>query len=320
VNYFLLRIVICETVIVYGLAENALPIAMHSTYAQLLDGKALAQRIQTQLQEQVQQLVLANGRPPGLAVLMVGDNPASAAYVRGKERACAKVGIASFGRHYPTETSQAELEQMIQTLNQDERVDGILVQLPLPDHLDAVTLLHQIHPDKDADGLHPVNLGRLVRGENGLRSCTPAGVMRLLREYQIDVKGKNAVVVGRSILVGKPLTLMLLEADATVTIAHSRSQNLPELTRNADILIAAVGRPQLITADMVKPQSVVIDVGINRITEESGNSRLVGDVHFESVREVAQFLTPVPGGVGAMTVAMLLYNTVLSYTRSHSAC
>jgi methylenetetrahydrofolate dehydrogenase (NADP+)/methenyltetrahydrofolate cyclohydrolase len=293
---------------------------MHSTYAQLLDGKALAQRIQTQLQEQVQQLVLANGRPPGLAVLMVGDNPASAAYVRGKERACAKVGIASFGRHYPTETSQAELEQMIQTLNQDERVDGILVQLPLPDHLDAVTLLHQIHPDKDADGLHPVNLGRLVRGENGLRSCTPAGVMRLLREYQIDVKGKNAVVVGRSILVGKPLALMLLEADATVTIAHSRSQNLPELTRNADILIAAVGRPQLITADMVKPQSVVIDVGINRITEESGNSRLVGDVHFESVREVAQFLTPVPGGVGAMTVAMLLYNTVLSYTRSHSAC
>ena len=293
---------------------------MHSTYAQLLDGKALAQRIQAQLQEQVQQLVLANGRPPGLAVLMVGDNPASAAYVRGKERACAKVGIASFGRHYPTETSQAELEQMIQTLNQDERVDGILVQLPLPDHLDAVTLLHQIHPDKDADGLHPVNLGRLVRGENGLRSCTPAGVMRLLREYQIDVKGKNAVVVGRSILVGKPLTLMLLEADATVTIAHSRSQNLPELTRNADILIAAVGRPQLITADMVKPQSVVIDVGINRITEESGNSRLVGDVHFESVREVAQFLTPVPGGVGAMTVAMLLYNTVLSYTRSHSAC
>ena len=293
---------------------------MHSTYAQLLDGKALAQRIQTQLQEQVQQLVLANGRPPGLAVLMVGDNPASAAYVRGKERACAKVGIASFGRHYPTETSQSELEQMIQTLNQDERVDGILVQLPLPDHLDAVTLLHQIHPDKDADGLHPVNLGRLVRGENGLRSCTPAGVMRLLREYQIDVKGKNAVVVGRSILVGKPLALMLLEADATVTIAHSRSQNLPELTRNADILIAAVGRPQLITADMVKPQSVVIDVGINRITEESGNSRLVGDVHFESVREVAQFLTPVPGGVGAMTVAMLLYNTVLSYTRSHSAC
>src|SRR4028118_258744 len=291
---------------------------MDSSHAHLLDGKALAQRIQTQLQEQVEQLLSSYGRPPGLAVLMVGDNPASAAYVRNKERACAKVGITSFGRHFPTNTSQVELEETIQALNQDERVDGILVQLPLPDHLDAVTLLHQIHPDKDADGLHPVNLGRLVRGENGLRSCTPAGVMRLLREYQIDLKGKSAVVVGRSILVGKPLALMLLEADATVTIAHSRSQNLPELTRNADILIAAVGRPQLITADMVKPQSVVIDVGINRVTDETGKSRLVGDVDFDSVREVAQFLTPVPGGVGAMTVAMLLHNTVLSYTRARS--
>jgi len=291
---------------------------MNSTSAQLLDGKALAQRIQTQLSEQVQQLLLTNGRPPGLAVLMVGDNPASAAYVGGKERACAKVGIASFGRHFPTNTSQEELEQTIQALNQDERVDGILVQLPLPDHLDAVALLNQIHPDKDADGLHPVNLGRLVRGEMGLRSCTPAGVMRLLRAYDIDVKGKTAVVVGRSILVGKPLALMLLEADATVTVAHSRSQNLPDITRHADILIAAVGRPQFITPDMVKPQAVVIDVGINRINGESGKSRLVGDVHFDSVREVAQFITPVPGGVGAMTVAMLLHNTVLSYTKAHS--
>jgi methylenetetrahydrofolate dehydrogenase (NADP+)/methenyltetrahydrofolate cyclohydrolase len=291
---------------------------MDSSHAHLLDGKALAQRIQTQLQEQVEQLLSSYGRPPGLAVLMVGDNPASAAYVRNKERACAKVGITSFGRHFPTNTSQVELEETIQALNQDERVDGILVQLPLPDHLDAVSLLHQIHPDKDADGLHPVNLGRLVRGETGLRSCTPAGVMRLLREYQIDVKGKQAVVVGRSILVGKPLTLMLLEADATVTIAHSRSQNLAGLTRSADILIAAVGRPQLITADMVKPKAVVIDVGINRVTDETGKSRLVGDVDFDLVREVAQFLTPVPGGVGAMTVAMLLHNTVLSYTRAHS--
>ena len=291
---------------------------MDSSHAHLLDGKALAQRIQTQLQEQVEQLLSSYGRPPGLAVLMVGDNPASAAYVRNKERACAKVGITSFGRHFPTNTSQVELEETIQALNQDERVDGILVQLPLPDHLDSVSLLHQIHPDKDADRLHPVNLGRLVRGETGLRSCTPAGVMRLLREYQIDVKGKQAVVVGRSILVGKPLTLMLLEADATVTIAHSRSQNLAGLTRSADILIAAVGRPQLITADMVKPKAVVIDVGINRVTDETGKSRLVGDVDFDSVREVAQFLTPVPGGVGAMTVAMLLHNTVLSYTRAHS--
>ncbi len=290
---------------------------MDSSHSYLLDGKALAQRIQTQLQEQIKPLLSATGRPPGLAVLMVGDNPGSLAYVRGKERACAKVGIASFGRHFPANTSQVELEQTIQALNQDERVDGILVQLPLPEHLDSVSLLHQIHPDKDADGLHPVNLGRLVRGETGLRSCTPAGVMRLLREYQIDLKGKQVVVVGRSILVGKPLALMLLEADATVTIAHSRSHNLPEITRNADLLIAAVGRPQLITADMVKPKAVVIDVGINRITDENGKSRLVGDVDFDSVRKVAQFITPVPGGVGAMTVAMLLQNTVLSYTRSH---
>ena len=290
---------------------------MDSSHSYLLDGKALAQRIQTQLQEQIKPLLSATGRPPGLAVLMVGDNPGSLAYVRGKERACAKVGIASFGRHFPANTSQVELEQTIQALNQDERVDGILVQLPLPEHLDSVSLLQQIHPDKDADGLHPVNLGRLVRGETGLRSCTPAGVMRLLREYQIDLKGKQVVVVGRSILVGKPLALMLLEADATVTIAHSRSQNLPEITRNADILIAAVGRPQLITVDMVKPKAVVIDVGINRITDENGKSHLVGDVDFDSVREVAQFITPVPGGVGAMTVAMLLQNTVLSYTRSH---
>lgn len=290
---------------------------MDSSHSYLLDGKALAQRIQTQLQEQIKPLLSATGRPPGLAVLMVGDNPGSLAYVRGKERACAKVGIASFGRHFAANTSQVELEQTIQALNQDERVDGILVQLPLPDHLDSVSLLHQIHPDKDADGLHPVNLGRLVRGETGLRSCTPAGVMRLLREYQIDLKGKQVVVVGRSILVGKPLALMLLEADATVTIAHSRSHNLPEITRNADLLIAAVGRPQLITVDMVKPKAVVIDVGINRITDEDGKSRLVGDVDFDSVRKVAQFITPVPGGVGAMTVAMLLQNTVLSYTRSH---
>ncbi|HEY9707562.1 MAG TPA: bifunctional methylenetetrahydrofolate dehydrogenase/methenyltetrahydrofolate cyclohydrolase FolD [Oculatellaceae cyanobacterium] len=291
---------------------------MHSTYAHILDGKALAQRIQKQLSEEIQQQLSTTGRPPGLAVLMVGDNPASAAYVRGKERACAKVGIASFGRHFPTNTSQEELEQTIQALNQDERVDGILVQLPLPEHLNAESLLLHIHPDKDADGLHPVNLGNLVRGEPGLRSCTPAGVMRLLREYQIDVKGKQAVVVGRSILVGKPLALMLLEADATVTIAHSRSQNLADITRRADILIAAVGRPQLIAADMVKPKAVVIDVGTTRVTDESGQSRLAGDVQFDSVREVAEYLTPVPGGVGPMTVAMLLHNTVLSYTRSHS--
>lgn len=288
---------------------------MEDNIAKILDGKTLAQKIQTELQQQIQQLQPKLGRPPGLAVLMVGDNPASAAYVRNKERSCEKVGIASFGQHFPSQTSQAELEQAIRSLNQDERVDGILVQLPLPDHLDSVALLHQIHPDKDADGLHPVNLGHLVRQETGLRSCTPAGVMRLLEEYQINLKGKQAVVVGRSILVGKPLALMLLAADATVTIAHSRSQDLPAITRSADILIAATGKPNLITGDMVKPGAVVIDVGINRVTDDAGNSRLVGDVNFEQVKSVAGYVTPVPGGVGPMTVAILLQNTVWSYSQ-----
>ncbi len=281
--------------------------------ARLLDGKALAQKMQAQLAEQVQALQVQRGRPPGLAVLMVGDNPASATYVRNKERACASVGIASFGKHFPADTPQAELEAVIQSLNQDDRVDGILVQLPLPDHLNAVTLLNQILPEKDADGLHPTNLGRLVRGEPGLRSCTPAGVMRLLQEYEIDPKGKQAVVIGRSILVGKPQALLLLEANATVTIAHSKTPDLDAIARTADILIVAVGRPLLITAGHVKPGAVVVDVGMNRILDDTGKERLVGDVDFKSVQSVASFLTPVPGGVGPMTVTMLLQNTVQSY-------
>jgi len=291
---------------------------MKSVYPQLLDGKALAQRIQDQLKAEVERLKSTYGRPPGLAVLMVGDNPASAAYVRNKERACAKVGIASFGQHFPADVSQSEVEQTIDRLNQDPNVDGILLQLPVPEHLNAVYLLHKIAPDKDVDGLHPLNLGRLVRGETGLQSCTPAGVMRLLREYQIDVKGKHALVVGRSILVGKPMALMLLEADATVTVAHLRTQNLPELIRQADILITAAGCPNLITADQVKPNAIVIDVGINRVTDAQGKSSLVGDVDFDAVRDMTQFITPVPGGVGPMTVTMLLQNTVFSYTKTHS--
>lgn len=289
---------------------------METKTAKLLDGKALATKIHKELSFRITELQAKIGRPPGLAVLMVGDNPASAAYVRNKERACAKVGIASFGKHFPKETTQGELEEVIAALNQDQQVDGILVQLPLPPHLDAVTLLHQIAPDKDADGLHPVNLGRLVRGEGGLRSCTPYGVMRLLQEYEIPLRGKQAVVVGRSILVGKPMALMLLEADATVTIAHSRSQDLNIITKNADILVAAVGIPGLITAEMIKPGAVVVDVGMNRVTDASGNSRLVGDVHWESSASVAGFITPVPGGVGPMTVAILLQNTVTSYAKT----
>ncbi|WP_416672745.1 bifunctional methylenetetrahydrofolate dehydrogenase/methenyltetrahydrofolate cyclohydrolase FolD [Egbenema bharatensis] len=281
--------------------------------AGVLDGKALATRMQADLAQQVKMLQEQAGRPPGLAVLMVGDNPASAAYVRGKERACAKVGIASFGKHFPTETTQAELEQVIQELNQDEQVDGILVQLPLPDHLDSVALLNQIDPDKDVDGLHPMNLGRLVRGEPGLQSCTPAGVMRLLQEYEINLRGKQAVMVGRSILVGKPLSLMLLAADATVTIAHSRTPDLAAMTRTADVLVTAIGRTELITPEMVKPGAIVVDVGINRIEDETGKARLVGDVQFEAVKEIASWITPVPGGIGPMTVTMLLHNTVWSY-------
>ncbi len=288
---------------------------MDAKTAQILDGKALATKIQGELGDRVRSMQTQIGRLPGLAVLMVGDNPASAAYVRNKERACAKVGIASFGKHYPANATQAELELAIQALNEDDRVDGILVQLPLPDHLDAISLLYQIAPDKDADGLHPINLGRLVRGESGLRSCTPAGVMRLLQEYQIDLKGKNAVVLGRSILVGKPMALMLLEADCTVTVAHSRSQNLELITSQADILIAAVGRTEMIAANMVKPGAVVIDVGINRVVNPDGTSRLAGDVDFDAVKKIAEFITPVPGGIGPMTVAMLLENTVSSYLK-----
>ena len=290
---------------------------MSNSHATRLDGKALAQQLQLDLTTEVQQLQAQMGRPPGLAVLRVGDDPASAVYVKNKERACTQVGMASYGQHFPADTSQAELAAAIDRLNQDPRVDGILVQLPLPAHLEAEALLYQIDPAKDVDGLHPMNLGRLVRREPGLRSCTPAGVMRLLQAYNIELQGKQAVVVGRSILVGKPLALMLLDANATVTVAHSRSIPLGEITRQADILITAVGQPNLITAAQVKPGAVVVDVGVNRVTTGPDQSRLVGDVDFEAVQSVADFITPVPGGVGPMTVTMLLLNTVWSYRQRH---
>jgi methylenetetrahydrofolate dehydrogenase (NADP+)/methenyltetrahydrofolate cyclohydrolase len=287
----------------------------------IIDGKALAKKMQKAIADEVAHLQkkyaqAEYGRRPGLAVLMVGDNPASAAYVKNKETACHKAGIASFGKHFPASVTQTELEQVIDELNGDERVDGILIQLPLPENLDAIALLNRLDPAKDADGLHPYNLGKLARGEEGLRSCTPAGVMELLAEAKIDLAGKNAVVIGRSILVGKPVALMLLEANATVTITHSRTKNLAEITRQADILIAAIGKPEFVTADMVKPDAVVIDVGINRITDAEGKSRLVGDVDYANVSQVASHITPVPGGVGPMTVTMLLANTVWSYRKN----
>lgn len=285
----------------------------NSPSAQILDGKALSAKVRQSLHDRIQAQQAKTGRAPGLAVIMVGDNPASAVYVRNKEKACETVGITSFGQHLPATATQAEVAALIQALNQDDRVDGILVQLPLPAHLDAVSLLHQIDPAKDADGLHPLNLGKLVRGELGLRSCTPAGVMALFQEYGLDCAGKRAVVVGRSILVGKPLALMLLEKNATVTIAHSRTVDLPAVLREADILVAAVGIPGLVTAEMVKPGAIVVDVGINRVDRPDGSAGLTGDVDFEAVAAVASWITPVPGGVGPMTVAMLLQNTVWSW-------
>ena len=281
--------------------------------ATILDGKALALRMQADLTAKIAGFAQQVGRPPGLAVLMAGDNPASAAYVRNKERSCERVGIASFGKHFPASVSQADLQRTILELNRDERVDGILVQLPLPEGLDDRELLLAIDPDKDVDGLHPVNMGRLMRGEPGLRSCTPAGVMQILNDAQVDISGKHAVVVGRSLLVGKPVSLMLLEQNATVTMAHSRTPDLAAVTRTADIVVVAVGRPGLIDGSMLKPGSIAIDVGINRVPTSEGKGRLVGDIDFDSATRIAGAITPVPGGVGPMTVTMLLMNTVLSY-------
>jgi methylenetetrahydrofolate dehydrogenase (NADP+)/methenyltetrahydrofolate cyclohydrolase len=223
------------------------------------------------------------------------------------------VGIASFGQQFPAEIPQDLLLRTIEQLNQADQVDGILVQLPLPAHLDATAALLAIDPQKDADGLHPLNLGRLVRGEAGIRSCTPYGVMQILADAGVDLAGKQAVVVGRSVLVGKPVSLMLLAADATVVMAHSRTPDLGSITRSADVLVVATGQPRMIRADMVKPGAIVIDVGINRISTYEGQELLVGDVDYDSVKDVAGAITPVPGGVGPMTVTMLLHNTVTSF-------
>ncbi len=281
--------------------------------AQILDGKALANQIQQDLQQKIQHYQANGQRSPGLAVIMVGDNPASSVYVRNKERASERVGITSQVHHLPGNSSQDQVQDLIDRLNADPHLDGILLQLPLPEHLDSVSLLHHINPQKDVDGLHPLNLGRLVRGETGLRSCTPAGVIRLLQHYHIPLEGQQVLMVGCSILVGKPMGLMLLEQEATVTMAHIKTRNLPALSREADVIIVAAGCPNLVQADMVKPGAVVVDVGINRITSYEGKSTIVGDVDFDRVKQVAAWITPVPGGVGPMTVAMLLHNTLWSY-------
>jgi methylenetetrahydrofolate dehydrogenase (NADP+) / methenyltetrahydrofolate cyclohydrolase len=274
--------------------------------ARIIDGKAVAARVRERVAAQVRELP----SPPGLATILVGDDPASATYVRMKRQDSAEVGIESFHHEPGGDVSQEELAELIAALNYDERVHGILLQLPLPGHLDQDPLISAIDPAKDVDGLTPANAGLLFQDRVGLVPCTPAGVMELLEEAGAELEGARAVVIGRSILVGKPLAQLLLAANATVTHCHSRTRDLPAVCREADVLIAAVGSPRLVTADMVREGAVVIDVGTNR-----GEDGLVGDVDFDSVKEVAGAITPVPGGVGPMTRAMLLSNTVLAARR-----
>ena len=278
-----------------------------------LDGKVLAKAVEHRLSAVIKEHQSGIGRPPGLAVLRVGDDPASAVYVANKEEAGARIGVASFGAHLAAETAADAVLGSIRALNADPRVDGILLQLPLPDGLDERPLLEAIDPEKDADGLHTLNLGRLLKGESGPRSCTPAGVMAMLRSNGIDPAGKRAVVIGRSILVGQPMALMLQAANATVTVAHSRTVDLAAHTREADILVVAAGRPGMVGAEHVRAGAAVVDVGIHRRPEGG----LCGDVVAAEVEPIAAALSPVPGGVGPMTVTMLLVNTVVAWCRRH---
>jgi methylenetetrahydrofolate dehydrogenase (NADP+) / methenyltetrahydrofolate cyclohydrolase len=278
-----------------------------------LDGKRLAAEIEVRLEATIAARLAIAGRPPGLAVLRVGDDPASGVYVANKEKACGRVGIASLGSHLPANAQPSEVLAAVEALNQNSACDGILLQLPLPDGLDEAPLLAAIDPEKDADGLHALNLGRLLKGESGPRSCTPAGVMALLARNGVELAGKRAVVVGRSILVGKPMALMLQAADATVTVAHSRTQDLKTLTRQADVLVVAAGRAEMIDAEHVNDGCVVVDVGIHR--KPTGG--LCGDVRYAEVEPLVAAITPVPGGVGPMTVTMLLVNTVVAWCRRH---
>lgn len=275
--------------------------------AQILDGKALAAEIRSEVKTQVAALA-EKGVSTALAVILVGDDSASQVYVRNKIKACADTGIRSLEFRMPAETTQQQLLAKIAELNADENVDGILVQLPLPKQINADAVISAIAPAKDVDGFHVANAGALVTGKQGFVPCTPFGVMRLIEKSGVNPRGKSAVIVGRSNIVGKPMALLLLAADATVTVAHSRTPDLSAVTRNADILVAAVGRAKLIKTDMVKPGAVVIDVGMNR--DETG--KLCGDVDFAEVKEIAGSITPVPGGVGPMTIAMLMQNTVLA--------
>ncbi|MEM9072448.1 MAG: bifunctional methylenetetrahydrofolate dehydrogenase/methenyltetrahydrofolate cyclohydrolase FolD [Myxococcota bacterium] len=274
--------------------------------ANVLDGKAIAKKVRAEVKVRAEAFLASAGRKPGLHVVLVGEDPASQVYVRSKERAAGKTGLEGQVHRLPADTSQEALEALVGQLNADDSIDGILVQLPLPNHLDAQAVLDRIDPAKDVDGLTPMSAGLLLDGRQGLRPCTPSGCMRLLREAEVDLQGARALVVGRSLLVGKPVALMLLAANATVTVAHSRTKDLAARVAESDVVIAAVGRPEIVRGSWIKPGATVIDVGINRNEE----GKLIGDVDYAGAAERAAWITPVPGGVGPMTIAMLLSNAV----------
>ncbi len=278
--------------------------------SKLIDGKAIAKKFRQSIEEEIKELKNQHNLIPELCVILVGDDPASKIYVRNKERACKEVGINSKVIRMDEQISEIELLNTIEQLNQDDAVHGILVQLPLPDHINENAVINAIHPSKDVDGFHPVNSGLLVTGQAELEPCTPKGIIRLIKETGHSIAGKKAVVIGRSNIVGKPVALMLLRNDATVTVAHSRTNNLAEIARTADILVVAIGKPQFIDGSFIKEGAIVIDVGTTRI-----NDKLLGDVKFEEAKKRAGFITPVPGGVGPMTIAMLLENTLIAAKR-----
>ena len=280
--------------------------------AKVIDGKAFAEGLRHRVAEAAARFLEETGRAPGLAVVLVGEDPASSVYVRSKGKACREAGMESIEHRLPDTTSQADLIALVQSLNADDTVDGILVQLPLPGQIDDKAVIAAIDPAKDVDGFHVVNAGRLAVGEDALVPCTPLGCLMLLKDQLGDLSGKNAVVIGRSNIVGKPMAQLLLGESCTVTIAHSRTQDLPDVVRRADIVVAAVGRPEMVKANWIKPNAVVIDVGINRVEAGEGKTRLVGDVAYDEAAEIASAITPVPGGVGPMTIAVLLRNTVVA--------
>jgi len=283
--------------------------------ARRIDGKAAAAAIRETVADKVRDFEQRIGRPPGLATVLVGEDPASAVYVRSKNRATAEAGMAGFAHNLPDTISEAELLQVVTDLNADERIDGILVQLPLPPQIDAARVIETIEPGKDVDGFHPVNAGRLAIGLPALVACTPLGCLHLLKAELGSLAGLDAVVIGRSNIVGKPMAQLLIAESATVTVAHSKTRDLPGTVRRADIVVAAVGRAEMVRGDWIKPGATVIDVGINRIPTQDGKGRLVGDVAYDEAAEVAAAITPVPGGVGPMTIAMLMRNTLVAAHR-----